>query len=386
MSNLLGPDFSCPQAGLSSELLPADESLSVGENSVSDDFAVVENRRWSRSIELWLVAIYIALFLIRPWEILVPSLGDWHFERMYAVVMICVVFMTGRIPHRNLQTISVVVFAFAVTLSAFHAWQSSLAWHWLYQYLAIVVVYFLMLAVCRAPKDLFLLITAYIGTMFVYLAKSLWEFYVHGRHEYAQSVTRLLGIEETYGEPNSLAMSVVLSLPFWLFLVRSRKPLTWEWTSGWRWAYGLIVGVYPFLAIVSVWETNSRAGMLGMVAFLVGAVLFSGQSIKPIRAVFLCMLAVAVLWMVTPAVQKERLSTLWDENAGPANAHASANGRWEGFLAAMQMVQDRPLLGVGIGNFRDYRVFYVDGIGLVAHNLPGQILGEVGLLGGGLLP
>ncbi|MDG2382743.1 MAG: O-antigen ligase family protein [Pirellulaceae bacterium] len=386
MSELSRSYTSLPQCELSTQVLPmgglADEASDVDAEIGADDFAVVENRRWSRSIGLWLVSIYIVLFLIRPWEILVPSLGAWHFERMYAVVMISVVLMTGRMPRWNLQTVSVIAFALAVTLSALNAWQSALAWHWLYQYLAIVLVYFLMLAVCRAPRDLFLLIMTYVGTMFVYLTKSLWEFYVHGRHEYAQSVTRLLGIEETYGEPNSLAMSVVLSLPLWLFLLRSRKPLTWQWSAGWRWGYGVVISSYPFLAIVTVWETNSRAGMLGIVAFLVGAVAFSERSVKPMRAVFVCMMAVAILWLITPAIQKERLSTLWDKNAGPANAHASASGRWEGFLAAMQMVQDRPLLGVGIGNFRDYRIIYVDGIGLVAHNLPGQILGETGVLGG----
>jgi hypothetical protein len=40
------------------------------------------------------------------------------------------------------------------------------------------------------------------------------------------------------------------------------------------------------------------------------------------------------------------------------------------------------LTGVGVGNFAPYRVARVDGEALVAHNLPGQILGEMGAIGG----
>ena len=69
-------------------------------------------------------------------------------------------------------------------------------------------------------------------------------------------------------------------------------------------------------------------------------------------------------WLVAPSEQKDRLRTLWNPAAGPANAQASAGGRWEGFVAAMQMLRDRPLTGVGVGNFVPYRVAYVDGVGL----------------------
>ena len=386
MTGSCGPYRSTDFGGRETIFVDSDGNADVRTNQENDanheDYELVDNRHWSRSLGLWMVAIYIVLFLIRPWEILSPWLASFRFERMYAISMICVVVVMGRMPRWNLQTASVLAFTAVVSLSAVYAWQSQLAWHWLYQYVTIVIVYFLILAICRAPRDLFLLILTYIATMFVYLAKSLWEFFVHDRHEHAQSVTRLLGIEETYGEPNSLAMSIVLSLPFWLFLVRSRHALTWQWQSLWKSAYSLLLVGYPCLAIVSVWETNSRAGMLGMAAFALGAVLLQQQPIRWSKAIAIGAIALASLWVITPSTQKERLSTLWDRNAGPENAHASAAGRWEGFLAATEMVKSRPLLGVGIGNFKDYRALFVDGIPLVAHNLPGQIMGEMGLLGG----
>ena len=87
----------------------------------------------------------------------------------------------------------------------------------------------------------------------------------------------------------------------------------------------------------------------------------------------------AVLWIVAPQQQKDRLRTLWDPTSGPSNAHASADGRWEGFVAAMHMFEREPLFGIGVGNFVDYRVSFLDGVPKVAHNLPGEILGETRL-------
>ena len=40
-----------------------------------------------------------------------------------------------------------------------------------------------------------------------------------------------------------------------------------------------------------------------------------------------------------------------------------------------------PISGVGIGNFIEYRMKYVDGVRLNPHNLAGELLGETGLLG-----
>ncbi len=362
---------------LTQDRLPSDE-----QQFDSLDSSLLDNRRWSRSLGLWMVVIYLVLFLIRPWELLFPSLGEIRFERTYAVIMIGAVALTGRMFRWNLQTISVAIFAAVATLSAVNAWQPEFSWRWLYQYITVVVAYYLILAVCRAPRDLFLIVMTYIGAMLLYLAKSLWEYFIHGRYEYAQAVPRLLGIETTYGEPNSVAMSVVLSLPFWLLLFRCRRQLTWHWGRVWVRLYDGLICVYPIVALVSVWLTNSRAGMLGLGAFVMGALVLRSGRGSLLRVVLGCFILLGVLWTVTPTQQKDRLRTLWDPDAGPANAHASASGRLEGFNAAMQMLHDRPLLGVGIGNFLEYRVAFVDGVGLVSHNLPGQILGEMGILGG----
>ena len=59
-----------------------------------------------------------------------------------------------------------------------------------------------------------------------------------------------------------------------------------------------------------------------------------------------------------------------------------AEGRLRGFLAGIEICRRFPLTGVGIGNFIPYRAEFVDGYAKAAHSLPGQLLGDTGLLGG----
>jgi hypothetical protein len=357
--------------------------LSEIETDPRLDDAAEPALQWPTSLGLWLVALYLVIFLIRPWEVLMPWLQAWPVERIYAIAMLLAVMMTGRGLRWSPQSTTVLLFLGAVGLSCLNAWQVEYAWPAFYQYATVVVTYFVIVASCRQMSDVNGLIVTYIATMEIYLAKSLWEYFVHDRHEYAQGVSRLVGIEHTYGEPNAVAMSAVVSLPLWFYLWRCRQELTGNLADVWRRLFSLTLVAFPAVVLTSVALTNSRAGMVGLAAFIGLAIWYAQRHASPLRAGLLVAILLLGLWLVAPAEQKERLRTLWDPTAGPANAHASAGGRWEGFVAAMQMVRDRPLLGVGIGNFLAYRLAYVDGVGLVAHNLPGQILGELGWLGGG---
>jgi O-antigen ligase len=349
---------------------------------VHPDTRVGHEFHWPSSLGLWMVMVYIGLFLIRPWELLMPWMQALRFERVYAIGMVSVVLLTGRGIRWTRQSVAVAMFALAVGLSCLQAWQSEYAWPQFYQYATVVVTFYVMVASCRRLSDLNWLIVTYIATMYVYLGKSLWEYFVHGRHEFAQDVSRLVGIEATFGEPNAVAMSAVVSLPMWYYLWRCRSELTWDVSGMWRLLFlaGLIT--YPIGAATAVGLTNSRAGMVGLAAFVAGLVWYSRHSLRPVPAAALVLTVILGLWLLAPSEQKNRLRTLWDPAAGPSNAQASAGGRWQGFVAACQMLRDRPLTGVGIGNFVPYRVARLDGVALVAHNLPGQVLGEIGWLGG----
>ncbi len=357
----------------------------AGDSSLLEPAEILGGGIWPRRFALWMTAFYLALFIIRPWEILLPSLGDIHFERMYAIAMIVVVAGTCGIRLRwSGQTAAVFSFFAAICLAAVCAWKPELAGDGVYLYLTLVVFYVVLVSVVRTPYELVFMVTCYVVTMAVYLAKAQWEFffnssvwsYDHGR------MTRMIGIEKTFGDPNYLAEAIVVSLPMLLFLFRVRRQFTATWSKGWRLCFVCGLAGYLFLALTSLVYTNSRAGIATLVVFVVLVALRGGGWAR--KASYLCAMALLLLcaWFVLPAEHKDRFRTLWNPEAGPEYARRSTEGRVQGFLAGIEMFRRFPVTGVGTGNFIPYRMKCVDGGDHAAHSLPGQLLGETGLLGG----
>lgn len=331
-----------------------------------------------------MAAIYVALFITRPWEQLWPALGDWHFERLYAVAMIGTVLCTRGLRHIGAsQTLAVGAFLGALTVSWAFAKDPSLCWEPYYTYLTLVVFFMVLVAIVRTPYELVFMVACYVATMWLYLAKSLWEFFVHGQHRYDQGVIRLVGIESTFGGPNALAMSIVVSMPMLVLLQRVRRDFCCEWPLRYEKWFKWGLWSYVVLALTSLTMTNSRSGMLGFVVFVLLMAFQRRNAAGKAYCLVGAIALLALLWCVLPAEIQGRLRTIWDPDAGPHNAQVSAEGRVEGFHAGMTMFRRFPLSGVGVGNFVDYRVKAVDGVPLQAHNLAGQLLGETGLCGAG---
>lgn len=268
-----------------------------------------------------------------------------------------------------------------LALSSFFAIDSSLSWEPLYEYLTIVFFYFVLLSIVQDSYQLVFTIASYITTMAVYLAKAQWEFFVHGQHRYDQGVIRMVGIESSFGGPNSLAMSIVVSLPMLAFLWSFRNEFSLGWPEFWRKWYPRGLIAYFFLAISSLVLTNSRSGILSFVLFLALTSIKGFGLRRKIYYTLGGLVVLAILWQVIPQETRVRYQSIWDSDSGPENADVSAQGRIDGFWAGITMLERFPISGVGIGNFIRYRESAVDGLALNAHNLAGQVLGETGLIG-----
>jgi O-antigen ligase len=268
-----------------------------------------------------------------------------------------------------------------MSLSTLFAYNFDAAWDKFYVAITVVAFFFVLRFVVRTPYELVFLATCYIVAMAVYLLKAQWEYFRNGRHDYTMGVTRLIGIEASQGGPNALAISVVISLPIWLFLVMSRKEFTASWPGFWRKLFAPGLAAYLVLAISSMILTRSRTGFVTFVVFL-GLVALRMRGVeKKILAGLAGLVVLSALWFVVSDEARNRIRTIWDPEAGPANAYASAMGRVEGFRAGLEMFNRNPFTGVGPGNFIPYRVANVDGVPLEAHNLIGQVLGETGICG-----
>ena len=342
----------------------------------------LRNGIWPSSLPLWMATFYVGLFIIRPWEQLFPWMESIRFEKSYALLMIIVVALSSKKQFRvTFQSVTVLLVLWALGISGLFAWQSSLSWKPFYEYMTLVIIYFVIVSVIRTPYELLFMLTSYITTMFLYLAKSEWEFFVHDQHRYDMGVSRLIGIENTFGGPNALAMSIVVSLPLLLFLWSIRKEISHGWPKFWQNWFPRMLVVYFFLAVTSIILTNSRSGMLGCILFVLLST-FNGKGVaKKMGYIAIGVLFLAGTWILMPDENKNRFRTIWDPTAGPPNATMSATGRKVGFRAGIEMFKRFPITGVGIGNFTDYRAMHVDGQAMQAHNLVGQVLGETGLVG-----
>jgi O-antigen ligase len=339
---------------------------------------------WPRAPRIWLAGFYVALFIIRPWEQLLPALGDLHFERIYALFMIAVVLASRGVRlDATFPTVAVSLFMLALGASSLLAVDPNLSWKPFYEFLTLAVFFFVLLLAIRTPYELVFLVLCYIGAMGTYLAKAEWEFFINGRHRMAMGVRRLIGLEATLGGPNSLAISIVVSLPMVLFLFSMRKSICARWPAAWRKLLTPAIGLYLALATSALLLTKSRTGAVSFVLF-VGLVALRGRGVA--RKLLYTVGGALLLGGIFIAASEEaqnRIRTIWDPSAGPANAKESAEGRIAGLKAGLQMFADQPLTGVGLGNYVSYRVGRLDGVPLLSHNLAGEVLGETGILGTG---
>lgn len=339
---------------------------------------------WPKSMPLWSAMVYMALFLIRPWDEMVPWLGTIHFERSYFILMLLIILFSSKRQRleSSSQNFSVLTFLCAIGLSCVLGINFSASWEQLYIYLTLVAFYFVLLLVIRNTYELVFIITSYIAIMTLYLAKAQWEFFVHGHHVYRMGVVRLIGLEYSYGSPNSLSMSIVASLPLLLFIWNVRNDFSRTWPEKYKRLFPCCLIAYFFLAVTSIILTNSRGGALGFVFFVFLVTFCRGKGVeKKIGSLFVAVLVLWALWAGMSEEHQNRLRTIWNPEAGPANAETSVHGRIEGLYAGLAMFEKYPFTGVGVGNFIQYRVAHLDGVRLNAHNLIGQILGETGLMG-----
>lgn len=151
-------------------------------------------------------------------------------------------------------------------------------------------------------------------------------------------------------DPNDLAQALVLALPllgaFWKRGASSRN---------------LLLIVLPALALVyGVYLTHSRGGTIALILMLCLAM--SRRFGKGAAIVVLLVLATGVL--ATNFTGGRRL----------LGGDESAMGRVEAWSEGIQMLKERPLLGVGYGQFIDYN-------NLTAHNAFVLCFAETGLIG-----
>lgn len=313
-----------------------------------------------------LLAGYLFLLIFRPYEYW-PILGEFRVERVYMLCFMGIVFFSKEkrfLPSSLNGTI--ILFSLTLLLSGFFSISWDASWRVIEDYLKYVVFYFMVILCVRDEKDFRFIILAFIGVMFVYVGKSAWEFFVNGRHVYRMGIPRMIGIDITYGDPNSFSATICYSLPLTWAMIRSKFDNVYLRRCLW---------IYSCLALVAIILTGSRSGMVTALLFFL--IIFLSTSRK-FLASFVIAIVLLFSWQVMPEDLQTRFLSIFVDDMGPQGAQQSADGRMQGFMHGISLLSDNPILGVGPNNYPlswDIR--------MNAHNLYGQLLGELGLLGGG---
>jgi O-antigen ligase len=177
-------------------------------------------------------------------------------------------------------------------------------------------------------------------------------------------IARMIGVDKSMGDPNTFGGSIVYALPFVIPFWLSSPTKSMKW----------FLAAYLALSLVCIGLTGSRSSFVGL---LLWAFLTVFRSRRRFSMAILAFLAAPLLWAALPPSMQNRFETIIHPEVGPANAVVSGQDRIEGFKIGMELWGQHPLIGVGPGAWRP-----ATKRALESHNLYGQLLGEMGSLGG----
>ncbi|MGL4551286.1 MAG: O-antigen ligase family protein [Gemmataceae bacterium] len=318
---------------------------------------------------IWLLGGYMWLYVHRPFEIY-PSLGSLQIERGYMLLMLTAWLVY---PNKGLSfsRMHVAIGLFLVALLG--SWSGSPyankpgCWETCDNCLKVLVFYGILVTTVRDEKGLRLLVLLFLAATGLYLAHSFYEF-VCGRYQYRMGVSRMMGVDVTYADPNAFAATLLYTLPLLL-------PF---WNEGPRRVPRWVIVGYAALACYSIFRTGSRGGLMGLI--FAGVMIAVVGAKNRVQALALCaglgLVAAVGLTVAAPDDLQRRYLTIVDSAAGPENAQRSAEGRLFGFFEGIRLWTRSPLFGNGPASFA-----LATGEGFQAHNLYGQVLSELGLVG-----
>jgi hypothetical protein len=309
---------------------------------------------------IWLMIGYMWMEIHRPFEIW-TLLARYHVERVYVILTIVYWLRSGPALPRNRLHWRFASFVLVMLLSWLTSPCGSAGDGTVEYYLKYVVFYVLLVTSVRNERDLRTIIAGYLAVMALLMVHSLREFYC-GNALWEQGLLRLVPVGHSY-DFNDFAGLIVCSLPFaWVL---------WRQASGWR-QRAPVCGYFALAAYCTV-LTGSRMGFAGMVlASLLGCL----ASPRRWRLLALYPVALVAAWAILPEGAKDRYTTLIDPEHVSAGGTTAENFRYRGFEEGLKMFEQRPLAGFGPNSYG-----VIGHHGAMAHNLYGQLLGELGIAG-----
>jgi len=321
------------------------------------------------------IMIYMLIYFVRPQELFPGvALFSYPYEKIVAIIVIMNLILDYAVNGKKIKILkmdlAIVGILGAAFLSIMTAIWISWAWMEFQKFFKIVIVYFFITRLVDSPDKFKWIVWLYvISTGFIAVSSTMN--YYSGNYQTAMGINRAVGLGEggAYGDPNTMATTLVLGLPFMFYLAKAyRRAL----------ARALLFALIP-ICLWTVIITGSRGGMLGA-AFIMFVLAWNTRQ-KVAATVAVLLLIIGAL-LVMPEQYTQRLTTIFhiDSAYDESGAAESAQGRIKGLKVGFEILINRPPAGAGIGCFSLYNREH-HGSSLNAHNLLGQVMGDLGFLG-----
>ncbi|HEX7793038.1 MAG TPA: O-antigen ligase family protein [Vicinamibacterales bacterium] len=286
------------------------------------------------------LVVFTVVLLLSP-QTFLPILKTIRIALLAAVVAIAAHAMDATVrrepvtPSGTETSITVALLGWTVLTLPFSMWPGGSFALLTDQYIK-ALVFFWMIAAMVTNRERLITLAWSLTVCSIPLALSALMHFAKGDFlSTGTSIQRIEGYAGLSGNPNDLALTLNLLIPFTgalLFTTRS-------------WLGRAIAALALFVSIPAVIVTFSRAGFLTLVAIGIMGVFCFMRRGAVVPAVALIVLALAI----APALPKgyvERVSTIVDIDADPTG---SAQGRWTDYQVATDVVIANPVLGVGLG-------------------------------------
>jgi putative inorganic carbon (hco3(-)) transporter len=317
---------------------------------------------------------YLIIFFFKPNEFF-PTGAYFPYERLFQLVV--VISLALSIAQGKIRLIlyrldwAFLGFCLAVIVSiptGSDIYRGKLI---LYNLLDLFLIYLLIVRICRTESNLKAIIWLYVASV-MFLSITTINGYYTGDYEIRQGVMRahsIAGQYASYADPNSLASSLMLGMPFTVVLFKTYR--------------NVFVRVLLISAlIVSIWTVVLTGSRSGMVTTIMTLMLIAWHSRHRGMALALASITILVFAALAPHQYVDRFKTIFAiyDAKDEFGAGASARGRINGLVLGIEFMLEKPITGIGAGSFPlEYRKRGGDWSD--AHNLIGKLTSELGLVG-----
>lgn len=206
-------------------------------------------------------------------------------------------------------------------------------------------VYFLTLWAVRDKKWVELLLIAVVGAGFIAAGYSILQFYGVELPIWRKVMGRMR-LFSTFGNPNYLADYLAASLHLGVLLFLIQKRIRFFWLLVVATLYTSLILTYTRGAWVAIFLSGIFVFIL---LFIYGKKFLLSQKL-PIVLVMLVLLSITLIFSFPNPLNLKKRS-VFERGTSIVHLKSSASQRILIWMAAVEMIKERPFLGWGVGNF-----------------------------------